>query len=310
MAPCRAPYTAWVGKGAFSIRRASLCSLLLLGCGASESESGKAGLEPAFGAIHLLVEEGGQSSLAATLNAAFARPNGMSRGHILGVVGLNPVASEDEGCLPSTGPEPASAAPERRNPEVSAELFDVGELELSGFRAPSELCGSQSFTPQIFPEVDRIGGVFYADRATLPPPCREVGSRFLLRARPVEGEASLPIELSLPAPPAGVELNGQPAVEGGTLSTSGSRLRWQPSSSLPQGVVQLEIATSTTSFRCRLHDDGDFSVTAKQLEFLRGSSSAELRLLRVQRSKVRVTGVSEDVEIEVQRPFRIRAAVR
>lgn len=201
-----------------------------------------------------------------------------------------------DACSLRSTPGPAAGA----EGDMELDLLSVGPIEVEGPDRDLQLEARR--LPDV---VTSFSGVIYGTEGSFETPERErlqfePGEQYTFRAEGDGATGGFRATLEAPEPLHIEHLSGQSEMDGsGVVLREGSefRFRW-PSAETADGEVFFDISTGhepdQPHLKCRLEDDGGFSVPADLVaQLARASDTLRVSLRRVNSSKVDIPGLQE-----------------
>ncbi len=272
--------------------------LLLLGCSSEEGlvDAGASAQESRRGLVYVGYEhdwaDASEASLLTT-TAQFVRYSALDQEQVARLLGLPLDPEEDLPALDLCRTYDLSIPPEAEEALVegspaNVELLEAGDLQIQAQEK------TISLMPRHFPGLlPFISGVIYGEsQLTMDKQPQQIS------ASSSGGEAvgNFYAQLSTPALPRLTSLgNAQPAAQvtvegGGPLA-----VRWRSASPAPEDVTYLELRYTQekqeVALRCRVRDDGAFSIPRAMLAGVEGRATLELTRLR--RSSFSAAGLDQ-----------------
>jgi hypothetical protein len=262
-------------------KTAFVSALFVIPVACTSAGSEDAGAESSSGSLALLaVERSGDGSgepTRLTALAKVARYRGIDADGLLRLLGAD--ARELETCGAGSGLDDSVI-----HANAHVDLLSVGDIELRVGNT------RQAFAPRLFPALAATAaGWFYAGSAELAD-ASSGAEDFAMSARGEAGLGRFEVAGSTPSEVRGLALGGVP-IDAETVLThvAGAELTWEPEAGSDR--IEIEIFAGGSSLSCALRDDGQFRLTAAQLEALEADDSASLIARRVRIAPIEMQGV-------------------
>ena len=261
-------------------------------------DAGAAAMEARVGSFGVVrIDRDSEAELSgarAVLGAAFAQYRGLDGRDVLALLGSH--SAEIETCRVQGMEEGAFATP-----DAEVELIDAGELEVRVAGTRTELFA------RTFPDLaGMVGGVFYAEDATLAPARADV-DEYVVAA---SGRELPSFEVVAVAPPGLTEvLVDGAAAEDGVSIERGFDVTFEWDAGDPRDRVEIEIAAAGQVVECAARDDGSFRLDGQTLAWLGADEEARVVVSRVRTQPFDVAGL-DAAWVSVASSRTLRAAVR